>query len=126
MLFRSRYIHYMEHAQYSKILEVGCVCAGQMEENLSEAKKRDDFMKSRSGKRKRWLSRKWKTSQKGNDYIKVDGYIITVFLRNGSWHAVIKSEDDNFEKFSRRSYKSKEEIKIASFDFITRLLLNES
>ena len=119
-----RYIHYMEHAQYPEVLKVGCVCAGHMEEDLSGAKRRDDFMKSRSTKRKTWLSRKWKTSQKGNDFIKVDGYIITIFLRNGSWYALIKSEDGLYEKFSRRSYKTKEEIKIASFDFMTKLLMS--
>lgn len=120
-----RYIHYMEHPLYPKILKVGCVCAGHMEEDLFGAQRRDDFMKSRSGKKKRWLSRKWKISKKGNDYIKVDGYIITVFLRNGNWHALIKSEDESYEQYSRRSYKTKEEIKIASFDFITKLLMSK-
>ena len=102
-----RYIHYMEHEQFPNILKVGCVCAGHLEENLSEAKKRDDFMKSRSGKRKRWLSRNWKISKKGNEYVKADGYIITIFPFKNSWSALIKSEDGSYEKFSRRSYETK-------------------
>ena len=30
-----RYIHYMEHPEYSHILEVGCVCAENMEIRIS-------------------------------------------------------------------------------------------
>jgi hypothetical protein len=63
-----RYVHYMSHPNYATELKVGCDCAGHMEGNLLNAHKRDNVLKSRSAKRKRWLTRKWQISQSGNEY----------------------------------------------------------
>jgi len=117
-----RYVHYMEHRDYKGALKVGCICAGYMEGNLQTAKKRDDFMRSRSGKRKKWLSRDWKISSKGNEYIKTDGYIIVMKDNNSFWSAFIQSEDKKFSIWSKRKYKSKNEAKLAAFDYLTKIL----
>ena len=117
-----RYKHYMKHSDYDKILEVGCVCAGNMEDDLVSAKRRDDFMKSRSNKRKKWLNRNWKISAKGNDYIKSDGYIIVMKDKNTFWSAFIQSEDKTFKKWSQRNYKTINEAKLAAFDYLTKIL----
>jgi hypothetical protein len=117
-----RYVHYMSHPDYRDELKVGCVCAGHMEEDLLTAKKRDDFLKSRSSKRKRWLYRNWKISLKGNEYLKVDGYIVTVFNKNDKWVGYIKEIDGGYEIFSRNKYNSLEEIKLACFDMLTKVL----
>ena len=117
-----RYVHYMHHPSYKDELKVGCICAGHMEQDLGRAKKRDDFLKSRSSKRKRWLSRNWKISAKGNEYLKVDGYLITVFNKNGKWVGCIKEIDGNYEKFSRKNYESSDKLKLASFDLLTKIL----
>jgi hypothetical protein len=76
-----RYVHHMEHPDYPKVLEVGCVCAGHMEGDISAARTREASMKSRTGKRKRWLFRKWRLSSKGNHWIEADGYRVTVYPR---------------------------------------------
>jgi len=117
-----RYVHYMEHPNYDKILSVGCVCAGHMENNYESAKRRDDFMKSRNNKRKKWLNRNWKTSAKGNEYIKSDGYIIVMKYKNTYWSALIQSEDKKFEIWSKRKYQSINEAKLAAFDYLTKIL----
>jgi len=117
-----RYVHFMQNAEYDRILQVGCVCAGHMESDLIHAKKRDDFMKSRANKRKKWISRKWKISRNGNEYIVADGYVITVFFKYGKWKALVKSEDEQFEKWSRKDYSSINAVKLASFDYVTKLL----
>lgn len=120
---RIRFIHYMEHEDYPHTLAVGCICAGYMEEDLIAARKRDDFMKSRMAKKKRWLSRKWKISRKGNEYVKTDGYIISIFQKNNIWKACVsKQDDESFTKFSKRGFKTADKAKISSFDFITKLL----
>jgi hypothetical protein len=116
----------MRHPNYKNILGVGCICAGHMEENITYAKKRDDFMKSRSGKKKRWIEhRSWKISEKGNEWIKSDGYIIVMKCNNGYWSALIKSENGNFEKWSQRKYESVNQAKLAAFDFVTKLLAED-
>ena len=50
-----RYVHHMEHSQYPDVLQVGCVCAENMEGDVASARTREASMQSRSGKRKRWL-----------------------------------------------------------------------
>jgi hypothetical protein len=118
-----RYIHYMRHPNYHEVLGVGCICAGHMEENISNAKNRESFMKSRSNKKKRWLNhRSWKISEKGNDWIKTDGYIVVMKNKDAYWSALIMSEDKSFEQWSRRKYKTINEAKLAAFDFLTKIL----
>lgn len=117
-----RYIHHMRHPNYKQDLAVGCICAGHMEENLIAASIRDDFMKSRSNKRKKWITRKWKVSSNGNDYIKSDGYLVIIFKRNNSWCGKVSRLDGSYEQYSKRNYSTKEQVKMSSFDFITKRL----
>lgn len=117
-----RYVHFMQHPAYEHILRAGCVCAGKMEGNLDKAQRREDNMKSRAGKRQRWLGRKWKKSVKGNEYIISEGYIETIFGKEGDWKACIKEKDSDRTIWSRRKYKTIHEIKLASFDYITKLI----
>lgn len=117
-----RYVHHMEHPDYPDTLGVGCVCSGHMEGDLVAAKQRDSQMHSRAHKRKRWLSRAWKISLKGNDYIKSDGYIITVYRKKSGWGATIAQDGCDFVKHSRLHYSEKNKAKLAAFDVVTKLL----
>lgn len=122
-----RYVHHMEHTDYPETLGVGSVCAGHMEEDLAGARAREDAMASRSGKRRRWLSRRWRISGKGNEWLQADGYRVTIYQRAGSWAAAVSSLTDDFVKHSRRRYSSSDEAKLAAFDVITqRLALRSS
>jgi hypothetical protein len=118
-----RYVHYMEHPDYTGILGVGCVCAGNMEDNRVDARMRDDFMKNRARKRLRWIANtRWKISQKGNDFIKTDGYIIVMKKQGALWSALVESEDETFKQWSYRKYETIEMAKLAAFDFLTKIL----
>lgn len=117
-----RYVHHMFHPEYDEELKVGCICAGHMEQDLQSAKRRDVFLKSRASKRKRWLSRNWKTSKKGNEYLKVDDFLVTVYYRNKNWTGYIKEIDGEYEKTSRKKYDSSDKIKLACFDLLTKKL----
>lgn len=117
-----RYVHHMEHPQYSEVLQVGCICAGHMEGDVAAARTRESTMKSRSGKRTRWLTRTWRTSAKGNSWIKADGYRVTVYRRANGWAATISSEDDSTVQHSRINYPTLDRAKLAAFDHITKLL----
>ena len=121
-----RYIHYMKHPEYIDILGVGCDCAGKMEENYLHAKKRDDFMKKRTSKRKRWINhRGWKVSKKGNDWIKADGYIITMIDHNTYWSASIRIEGEETGVWLPRKFETIEIAKLAAFDYVTKLLSDD-
>lgn len=84
-----RYVHHMQQDDYADVLSCVCVCAGNMEGDLQRAYMRERRAKSRSAKRKLWLLRNWRVSQKGNEWIKADGYRITVFPRGGRWSACV-------------------------------------
>lgn len=117
-----RYVHYMEHPDYPEMLKVGCICAGHMEEDFVSARRRDDFMKSRATKRKKWLNRQWKISSKSNEYLKTDGYLITIFKQRDEWKAVVKNLETDESKFSKKKYKNSDQIKLAVFDLISKYL----
>lgn len=119
---RIRYVHYMFHEEYPDQLKVGCVCAGHMEENLAAARSREDSMKSRAGKRKRWVSRRWKLSFKGNHWLEADGYRVTVYPKDNGWGATIASVGGVYEKHSQRFYDSEHKAMLAAFDVISQLL----
>jgi hypothetical protein len=105
-----RYVHYMKHPHYSKILGVGCICAGKMEENYSKAKLRDDFMKKRASRRLRWLNNnRWKISRKGNDWIETDGYIIVMMKQNGFWRGLL-TRQYIFRHLRHRLWRDQENI----------------
>jgi hypothetical protein len=120
-----RYIHCMEHPDYEDSLEVGCICAGHMEGDLAASRARESSMKSRAGKRKRWLTRAWKTSASGNFYIVADGYRITIYPKDKHWSATIAGVLTNFVKHSKKPYESIDQVKLAAFDVVTRLLAKE-
>jgi hypothetical protein len=120
-----RYVHYMQHADYPQVLGAGCVCAGHMESDVTAARSREASMQSRVTKRKRWTTRKWRISAKGNPWITADGYRVTVYQRGGRWAATVSTEDNSVVNHSRRNYSSMNHAKLAAFDEITRLLSRE-
>lgn len=117
-----RYVHHMEHDGYPNILQVGCVCAGHMEGDVAASKARETAMKSRSAKRKRWLSRTWRISAKGNAYLNANGYRVTVYQRGSGWAHTVASIDGSSVHYSRRNFTTIIEAKLAAFDQITKLL----
>ena len=82
-----RYGHTMEHPDYAEELRVGCVCAGHMEEDLVGARAREDTFKASRSRRARWLTRQWRTSRSGNEYLNTDGFNVVVFRVGGGWSA---------------------------------------
>lgn len=120
-----RYVHHMQHPNYSEVLGVGCVCAGHMEEDVAAARGREVSMRSRASKRKRWLSRKWKTSVKGNPWIIANGYRITIYRRDSGWATLI-AQGDEPPMYSRRNFPAREQAQLAAFDHITKLLAGKA
>lgn len=116
-----RYVHHMEHPDYAQVLGVGCVCAGNMEGNRAAAEGREAGMRRRAGKRTRWLSRKWRVSQKGNDWIQADGYRVTVYRRGVGWAATVSDVNGSSVRHSRGDYTTRDLAKLAAFDLITKL-----
>jgi len=109
----------MQHASYPEILEVGCVCAGHMEENLTRAREREDALKKVITRRRRWPDLKsWKVSSSGDLTINKQGYRVTIFQKDDHWSGMIVDERTHFKVFARRKYTSERAAKLGAFDGI--------
>lgn len=108
-----RYVHVMEHDDYEEELRVGCVCAEHMTDDYVNPKARETRLRNKAQRKRNWLSLKWKTSKKGNPYLKKDGMILTIFpdkFKDGHWGYGIDGE------FSSKKYPSQESAKLALFE----------
>ena len=70
----------------------------------------------------RWLQRRWRVSAKGNQWIRADGFRVTVYNKGNRLGATVASEDNNFVRHLRRAFRTANEAKLATFDFISQLL----
>lgn len=112
-----RFVHYMEHPEYGETLLCGCVCAGHMEEDLIGAKRRETSVRNALARKSRWLGRKgWRRSRKGNPFIRVDGYHITVYSQGSGYKAVISRPATDFKYFGRRTFPTEDSARLATFD----------
>ena len=111
-----RYVHHMEHPSYPDHLDVGCVCAGHMEEDAAAALQRERVLRNAASRRRRWLTRSWRQSAKGNDYLKTDGFHLVVFPNRGGWNMFITWIATGQKWQSPRLYKTKDAAKLGAFD----------
>ncbi|MEI6520271.1 MAG: hypothetical protein WCO98_09585 [bacterium] len=121
-----RYIHYMKHEDYPDVIGVGSVCAQKMSDDYVDAENRERALRNIANRRKRWLNRVWKMSAKGNDYLVIDDYTLTVFPKNSRWSFSIaypkygmKSLGDTV--FSSCTYDTKNKTKIALFNTFIKI-----
>lgn len=112
-----RYIHYMTHPDHHEILGVGCVCAEHMEEDYAAPRRRERLLRNSAERKRRWLSRNWRTSTKGNAYLNTDGFNITIFeMRGGTWGGVLTDRESGQSIGSKRRYATEDQAKLAAFD----------
>lgn len=123
-----RYVHHMEHPQYTDSVAAGCMCAEKMEDDYSSesrpsaAKQREATLRNAASRRGRWPKlQSWRTSKKGNPWIKKDGLIVTVFSAGDRFKFSIKASAGDKTYFSARFYPTVDAAKLASFDALTLL-----
>ena len=112
-----RYVHLMEHPDHPETLGVGCVCAEHMESNYEAPRRRERALRNAAQRRRRWISRKWKVSAKGNAYLNTDGLNIVIFQKGRAfWGARIGDRTSGQTITSKRRYTTEEAAKLAAFD----------
>ncbi len=112
-----RYVYYMQHSNYDDVLRVGCMCAERMEGDYVNPRKREHALKNANQRRRRWLTRKWRVSAKGNPFLNTDGFNITVYQKpDGLWAGRIEDRLTGQSKKSRRQYQTEDQAKFAAFD----------
>lgn len=108
-----RFVHIMQHEAYEEQLEVGCICAEKMSDDYVGPRQRETALKNKAARKAKWLSRKWRRSSRGNDFLNVEGFNLVVFpnkFKPGKWGYGIDGD------FSRKVFDSKEEAKLALFE----------
>jgi hypothetical protein len=112
-----RYVHSMHHPDYPAGLQVGCVCAEKMSGDYEGPQRREKALRSAAGRKKRWLSRAWKTSARGNTYLNTDGFNVTIFRRSdGRFGGRIAERSTNRSITSQQPYATEDAAKLAAFD----------
>jgi hypothetical protein len=116
---RIRYVHIMSHSDYPEPINVGCVCAEKMSDDYVGPKKKENILRNKASRRSNWLTKIWRVSSKGNDFLNINGYNIVVYPNKyepGKWGFGI---DGNF---SRKIFETKDKAKIAAFNKYSDLL----
>lgn len=112
-----RYVHHMKHPDLPETLGVGCVCAEHMEEDYEAPRRRERQLRNSAQRKRRWLSRKWRISAKGNSYLNVDGINITIFRKqDGTWGGRLSDRRTNMTVSSKGVYHDEDQAKLAAFD----------
>ena len=111
-----RYVHHMVHPNF-RSLGVGCICAGKMEGNIEQAKKREQDFKSKEARRENFKNRHWKTSKNSNSYLKIKDHLVVLYYNKNynNW----KYSLDN--QFCPEIYSTREEAIDAAFEALEKL-----
>lgn len=111
-----RYVHTMEHPNYQGQLQVGCVCAEHMEEDYKRPREREKRLRNSARRRAAWPSRKWRTSKKGNLYINVEGFNLTVSRNDLGWGVRVLKRTSGAAQDGKKIYSTDNDARLAAFN----------
>jgi hypothetical protein len=111
-----RFIHEMSHPDYPDALRCGVVCAGRMQGHPAAAHAREALFKSSLPRRARWLSRKWRRSRAGNEFLNTGGFNVVVYPVAGGYGARVLNRWTDWERRAPRVYPTEREARLAAFD----------
>ena len=109
-----RYVHTMFHPDYGT-LEVGCICAGYMEQDLAGARQQETSFKQRLSRRMNWLRREWASHIVATSSSTPTTDSTSWCFQNGeSWGARFLHKPTGYARFSQRPYASADAAKLAA------------
>lgn len=106
-----RFVHQMQHPGYPSGLDVGRVCAQKMSDDYIGPRSKEKQLLNKSTRRKRWLSRNWRTSRNGNSYLRISKLAVIVFPgKFGKWSFVVAGHPGS------KWFATKQEAQLAAFE----------
>jgi hypothetical protein len=111
-----RYVHHMHHPDYAEEIAVGCVCAEEMEGDRVGPKRRETSLINAARRREKWLTRNWRISSKGNEYIRTDGFVLTVFPKGNKWSGSLIQSSTDQKWFLHRVHATGDAARLELFD----------
>lgn len=107
-----RYVHTMRHSEYPDLLDVGCVCAENMEADYTSARRRESNAKSILGKLSRFMdSPRWRATRNGGQRIKRNECIIVISERYSFGYWIKRRATE----WSHWGFDTEDEAKRAAF-----------
>ena len=107
-----RYVHSMRHPDYPEVLDVGCVCAGNMEADYTSARWRESNAKSIAGKLNRFMgSPNWRATRNGGQRIKRDKFNIVISEKYTFGYCIMRGAT----KWPQWRFNTEDEAKRAAF-----------
>lgn len=107
-----RYVHHMEHKD-GRQLDVGCVCAGELEGDKDNSKNREIRFKSYLGKLQRFIQKEFEQSKNGNLYLKYKERLLVIVQnkKTGKYKYSIDSifcdeKFENIEELKKHMYNT--------------------
>lgn len=110
-----RYVHTMVHPDYED-LDVGCVCAGNMERDAEAPRERERQLRLVARRRASWANRVWRLSRSGNRYLNTEGFNLCAFPQSDRWKLIVTNRTTGAVQFGHRSYPTFWEAKQAALD----------
>ena len=117
---KRRFLHLMTNDQVPEVLEIGLQCAELLEQDWYRPAKRERRYQDDLRVGKDWPSKRWKLSSRGNPYVNVREFNITIWDKGGAGFGVtIKLQnkfDGSFEINGKKLYQTIEEAKAGALD----------
>lgn len=115
-----RYLHTISHPDEGISIDVGAVCARRLTNNAFGITLGEESLKKRAARLKKWLTRKWRISSRGNKFLNIEGNNVGVYqARTGKWGYWINSY------FSDKFFSNEDSAKLALFNDFWESILND-
>jgi hypothetical protein len=112
---RVRYVHTIDHPDHDS-MDVGCCCATHLTEDYVTPVENEKDLKKRARNKNTWGDREWKTSKKGNTFLKINGMVLLARDFNNRWRLSYKFADSNDWIQATGQYQTLDAAKMAAFD----------
>lgn len=112
-----RYIHLMQHPDYSDELRVGCICAAKMEDDYDSPRQRERNLKNRHMRKMNFLKKEWEHRSNGNYVLKYKGKYITIMHSKYNKNYLGVAYDGIFIwEYNQKKISDLRTAKLAAFD----------
>jgi hypothetical protein len=115
-----RFLHLMTNDPIPEVLALGLQCAELLEQDWYRPAKRERRYQDDLRVMKDWPGKRWKLSSRGNPYVNVREFNITIWDKGGAGFGVtIKLQnkfDGSFEINGKKLYRTLEEAKAGALD----------
>jgi hypothetical protein len=115
-----RFIHVMHHNEFYEDINVGCICAGIMEDDILSAVERERVLRNRYNRKKNFLKQKWYLSFNGNETLLYKNKRITIVKSKFDGFGVICGEASAW-RYKNRKITDFRTAADAAFDLVDPL-----